>query len=211
MPPSVQAVDGFLKGLEAMDPEAAARFAHPDDQELVREGVKARSVDPTSQAALALPPTPLDHYIVEIESKSDDGRRHVVRVDLTLKNPLPAMSKRVGQELDGIPETRTLKTRFLSERVAGDRWRVKLDLPATRQRADFVRRFEKELSAGRLEAAEALLSQVPAPPDNAEALQKTDRLLQTLQGELDKVRKRVGTHTTGSTTAKDLRSPRPSE
>lgn len=196
MPDSVQAVDAWLKGMETEDPEAVVRWSHPADQPLVKRGLADRAGDdPTSLAALALPPKPLEHFFVKIERKSRDGTRHVVLTELTLKNPLPYASKRVGQELEGIPKTRKLTTRFLSVRVPELGWRVKLDLPAVLARARFAEAFQAALDEKRWDAAAALLEAVPAPPDDPNAQSQADRLAEALAAELEKARPKTRTAT----------------
>lgn len=193
MPPSVQAVDRFLDGLAAEDPEGAAAWVVPKDREGVRTGLALRRSDPTALEALILPPTPLSHYFVEITKKSPDGRRHVLLTELTLENPLPAVSERVGQSLDGIPKTRVLTRRFLSVRQSPERWAVQLDLPAAQTRAEFVTRFEDLLDAGNFSKAKALLQRVPPPPDNGRRQPPVDRLEASLKARLDEARTRTAT------------------
>lgn len=199
MPDSVQAVDNWLQGLETGDAEAVVRWSHPGDQALMRQGLADRAGDaPTSLVALALPPAPLEHYFVEIAEKSPDGTRHVVLTELTLKNPLPYASKRVGQELKGIPKTRKLTTRFLLVRVPEVGWRVKLDLPGVLARAEFAEAVQKALSEARWADAAALLEDVPPPPDDPNALTRTDRLAETLSAELESRLARAKTSTAAS-------------
>jgi len=188
MPPSVRAVDGFLEGLEARDPDRVARWAHPADRALVKEGLAERRENPTGFLALALPPEPLEHEFIGIAHKSDDGARHVVQTVLTLKNPLPFASEKVGQPLEGVPETRALRKKFLSVRLDSGDWRVKLDLPAVVARAELVEAFQAALDAGRIAEAEALLDDVPPPPDEPSAVQARDRLAEGLRTELKRAR-----------------------
>ena len=189
MPPSVRAVDAWLSGLSAGDDAAVVAWSHPADQPHVARGLADRATDPTTHAALALPPPPIEHYFVGIDHKSEDGTRHVVQTQLTLKNPLPFASRKVGQSLEGIPETRMLTKRFLSVQLPSGDWRVKLDLPAVIARAELAERFAAAITARDWNTAEGLLADVPPPPDEPDALQKTDRLAETLAAELAKARK----------------------
>ena len=149
------------------------------DRALVREAMAAPSS--TSSLALALPPRPLSHELLEIESKAPG--RHVVLTRIEMKNPLPFMSERVGQRLE-IPKTRNRRRRFLSVRSTEGRWGVQLDLAQVVKRTEFVRRFQAMVASGDLTAAEAMLEAVPAPPDEANALSKKDRLADTLREAL---------------------------
>lgn len=188
MPDSVQAVDAWLSGLEAGDTQQVVRWSHPEDRELVAQGLHDRATDPTSTAALALPPTPIDHYFVGIDHKSPDGTRHVVQTELTLKNPLPFASEKVGQKLEGIPETRKLTRRFLSVRTE-EGWRVQLDLPAVVARARFAEAFQAALDEARWADAQAMLDAVPPPPDDPESQRSTDRMAQALAAALAEAQK----------------------
>ena len=146
----------------------------------------------TSSLALALPPRPIGHELLEIESKS--AGRHVVLTRISMKNPLPFMSEKVGQRLP-IPKTRTRRRRFLSVRQANGEWGVQLDLEQVMKRTDFVRRFQRAVGRGDFTHAEALLEQVPSPPDEANAQSKKDRLPATLSRVLAEAR---GTKTSSS-------------
>lgn len=183
MPPSVRAVDDLLEGIESGDIEQAAAAVHPDDEALLRQGLALRPQQPLAHEALAIPQTPLEHELLEISSKMPGA--HVVLAELTYKNPLPFASERVGQKLDGMPETRKQKVRFRSEETPAG-WRVRLDLPAVVERSRFVERFQGLLAERRLDDARQLLSAVPPPPDNAQSQKDKDRLVETLQAELAK-------------------------
>ncbi len=203
MPPSVRAVDEWLDAFEAGDTESMVLWSHDADRPLVRKAMAERQADPTGLHSLALPPTPQSHYIEAIASKSDDGRRHVVATELTVKNPLPFSSRRMGQELEGVPETRKLSKRFLSVQVAPGDWRVKLDLPRTLERARFAERFEEALSDRDRSSAESMLRSVPPPPDEADALQKKDRLQASLRDRMLEVFGETSTTSTAAAERKD--------
>ena len=198
MPPSVKAVDELLKGLETGDVDRAAAAVHPDDRELLRAGMEADTR--TALEALAIPPTPIEHEMVEIADKQDD--HHVVVADLELENPLPFSAERVGQAMPDMPKTRPLTMRFRSERLEDGRWAVRLDLHATLARSRFVRSFQETLEAGELENAEAMLDQVPPPPTTAQAQEEQDRLEDSLRAALKaaRARKRPGAETSGAET-----------
>jgi len=186
MPPSVKAVDELLKGLEQSDPDRAAAAVHPDDQAILRKGMAAETR--TALEALAIPPKPLEHEMVEIAKKEAD--HHVVVADLKLENPLPFSAERVGQSMPDMPKTRPLTMRFRSERLDDGRWAVRLDLPATLARSRFVQDFQDTLRSGDLEKAEAMLAQIPPPPRTAQAQKEADRLEASLRGALKKARDR---------------------
>jgi len=186
MPGSVRAVDEWLIGLERGDDDAVVAWSHPRDRDLVASALQARASDPTALLSLALPPQPLEHYFVEIERKSEDGRRHVVETELTLKNPLPYASEKVGQSLEGIPKTRKLVRYFASVRVPNEGWRVFLDLSAVVARAEFVERFQAALEAEDWARAGAMLASIPPPPDDPAAQKDDDRMEAALQSQLER-------------------------
>lgn len=189
MPPSVRAVDGLLNGLAGDDPAQAARFVVPQDRPWVERGMRSRQKDPTAPEALALPPRPLRHELLEISSKGPEG--HVVLAELTLNNPLPAVSKKLGHELPDFPKTRKLTRRFLSVPHAPGEWGVKLDLAAAHRRAEFVRAFEQALVTKDFSKAQQMLRQVPPPPHNGRKQPKEDRLRTALRAELDRAQQRA--------------------
>ncbi|MGF1509052.1 MAG: hypothetical protein ACFB9M_06070 [Myxococcota bacterium] len=186
MPPSVQAVDQLMRGLQSSDVEKAAAAVHPTDRALLRTCMEARERDPRSLEALALPPDPLKHHIVEIEQKTDEG--HIVLVEMTLKNPLPYASKKIGQELTGFPETRVVRRRFLSEPLGDEIWGVRLDLEATLERARFVQHIQSSLENRDFEEVERALQKVPPPPRTPDAQAGSDRLVDTLRTRLKEAR-----------------------
>lgn len=185
-PPSVQAVDAWLTAYAIDDVQEMADNTVPADRDLLRQALGSA---PTSTLALALPARPLSHEILEIERKEDAGRRHIVLCKVTAKNPLASMSKRVGHNLD-IPRTRTHRRRFLSVRGPDGRWGVKLDLAQVVARAQLVQRFNEALARRAYDRAAALLQDIPAPPDEANAQRKQDRLKTTLQARLEAARRR---------------------
>jgi hypothetical protein len=189
MPPSVKVVDELLVGLREDDVERAAAAVHPDDREALRTCMEVRRSNPSSIESLALPAQPLSHHVVEIEKKTDDA--HIVLVETTLKNPLPFAGERVGQRLDGIPTTRVMRQRYRSEKVGPESWAVRLDLPATLERARYVQHFQTSLKKGDLEEAARTLDRVPPPPNNPQSVAGQDRLRETLQAQLEEARQKA--------------------
>ncbi|MBK8010885.1 MAG: hypothetical protein IPK13_06015 [Deltaproteobacteria bacterium] len=187
MPPSMRTVDDWLTAFEANDSATMVANTVPQDRALVAEALEALRLSASSTLALALPPQPLSHRIIDIEAKESDDR-HRISVEVTLRNPLPFNSERVGQSLD-IPRIRSHLRRFLVVRQDGH-WGVKLDLAATLERARFVAEFEQHLSRAAFDAAEAMLLHIPEPPDEANALKTVDRLETTLREDLKQARHR---------------------
>lgn len=196
-PPSVKAVDRWLDGYAAADSALVVANTWPGDRALVARCLAAVKQTPTSSLALALPPLPLSHEILELEDKPTDDR-HIVLTKVTSKNPLPYEAERVGQQLGDIPKTRSHLRRFLAVRTE-EGWGVKLDLATVLRRAAFAERFIAQLEAGDIANAEASLADVPPPPDEANALKRSDRLVETLREELATAKKR---RTKTSTTAR---------
>lgn len=180
MPPSVRVVDEFLVGYSEQDSARMLASVVSEDQPWLQ---KALTASTTSALTLSLPPRPLSYELVEIESKDETLGRHVILTHLVLKNPLAFTSKQVGQNLGAFPETREKRHRFLSVRQ-GDQWRVKLDLEVVIKRAQFVETFEAYLARGQLVQAEAMLKDVPPPPDDPNAQKSADRLLEALTERL---------------------------
>jgi hypothetical protein len=187
-PEPVIAVDEWLDGYAAGDIERVVAHTCLEDRDLARAALAEQKTVATGTLATALPPRPLTHEIIEIESKDKERGRYVILAKTTLRNPLPYMSKRVANELQDMPMTRDQRRRFLVVRE-GDKWGVKLDLKRVLERDDFVVKFEKLMSAKKLDEAEAMLTHIPPPPDEANALHKSDRLLDMLKGEIKKARK----------------------
>ena len=204
-PPSVRAVDEWLSAYAEGDIDRMVENTTPADRARVRSAMAALERSATSSLALTLPPRPLSHELVEIEKKSDNGRRHVVLCRVTYKNPLPYMSEKVGQDLP-IPKTRTRRRRFLSVRQDG-RWGVKLDLDRVVRRADFVERFQTALRRRDYSAAEAMLQAVPAPPDEANAQRTKDRLATTLREQFEAAKKGTRTSTKAAEVTRDEAVP----
>lgn len=203
MPPSVKVVDELLTGLETEDVERAVNAVHPDDRALLRKGMSASSR--TELEALAIPPRPLEHEMVEIADKQAD--HHVVVADLKLKNPLPFASERMGQEMPDMPKTRPLTLRFRAEKLPNGDWAVRLDLPATLARSQFVQRFQTALDEGRLDDAEAMLSQIPPSPVTPQAQIDADRLAESLLEELESVRRKAAKGTPNQPSASPKTPP----
>lgn len=193
-PPAVTALDQWLTAYEKNDVEHVVERTWSGDRELMRAALTELTelaTVPTGTLAIALPPRPLSHEVIEVESKSDDGSRWTVLVKTTLKNPLPYASERVGHVLENMPKTRDQQRRYFLIDESGS-WGVKLDLAHTIERAKFVGEFQKKLSARDYDAAEKMLENVPPPPDEANAQKKADRLIDTLKSELDKKKKASG-------------------
>jgi hypothetical protein len=184
MPPSVQAVDDWLRAHANGDSAGMAERTWSGDRDLVKAALAEREKDPNGALALLLPPKPISHEIVEIQTKETDDR-HVVLAKVTMKNPLPFASERTGNALPDIPKTRTEERKILAVRE-GDRWGVKLDLEAVKLRASFAEDFFSALGRKEWDAARAMLRSVPPPPDDPNALQRKDRMVLELQEELDK-------------------------
>ncbi len=189
-PPAVSAADAWYTAYEAGDIEQTVAHTYSGDRELLRNAMNELSKVATGTLASALPNRPIAHELIEVESKSDDGTRWVVLVKTKLKNPLPFASERVGHVLKDMPKTREQKRKVLVVRE-GEVWGVKLDLQRTVERTLFVQRFQRALNAKNFAQAEAMLTAVPPPPDEANAQQKSDRLLVTLKLELEKAKKRA--------------------
>jgi hypothetical protein len=184
MPPSVKAVDDWLAHYAAGDVEGTVAVSASQDRDLVRAAMVEQAKDSNGATAMLLPPKPLKYEIREIASKDSDDR-HVVLAWVTAKNPLPFASERVGQSLTGIPKTRSDERKFLAVRE-GERWGVKLDLPAVKARADFVTLFFDAVGKKDYEGAKAMLAHVPPPPDDPNAQHAKDRMIVELEKELTK-------------------------
>lgn len=176
-PPSVQTVDTWLTAYAQGDVETMVAQTWSGDRDLVRTAMAELELSSTTTLAMALPPRPTKHELVELEHKAPG--RHTVLTVITMKNPLAFVAKKVGQDLPGVPETRPERRRFLAVQE-GETWGVKLDLSAALARVQFVRDFERALKAQDLPTAQVMLQEVPAPPDEANALTKRDRLKDTL-------------------------------
>jgi hypothetical protein len=192
-PAPVETVDSWLTAYAADDIEGVVRATYSTDRDRVRAALEELRTTPTGTMAMSLPPRPLRHQIVEVESKDreDPAReRWIVLAKTTLKNPLPFMSKRVGHLLEEMPKTREQRRRFLVVSEEG-RWGVKLDLDRVIVRDEFAARFLKLVDRGKLGDAEAMLEHIPPPPDEANALKKSDRLHDSLTAELEKARRAI--------------------
>ena len=185
MPPSARAVDRWLTAYAEDDGDTMAAYTAVDDRDLVRSALHALREAPTSTLALALPPRPVAHEVIEIENKAPG--RHTVLTLVTMKNPLAFSAERVGQTLDDVPRTRRAQRRFLS--IESDSsWGVKLDLHAALIRIEYAVRFEAALSRGDFVAAQSMLSSIPPPPDEANAIRHKDRLEENLRHRLQGAR-----------------------
>jgi hypothetical protein len=187
-PAPVETLDAWLSAYTRDDIDAVVDKTFTADQKLVRSALEELRAVPTGTLATALPPRPMRHEIVEIESKEDGGARWIVVVKTTLKNPLPFMSKRVGHLLEDMPKTRDQRRRYLIVEE-GDRWGVKLDLERVVARDVFAARFMKAIERKKPDEAEAMLEHLPPPPDEANALKKSDRLKEALLAELAKAKR----------------------
>lgn len=179
MPPPVRALDTWLSAYALGDREKLVERTSTSDQALLAKGLAEAAKDPTGTLALALPPRPLDHSILEVVKKG--AGRQVISARLVLPNPLPSASERVGQPLPGVPETRPLRRRFLVIEEA-EAWVVKLDLERVVERSRIATEVLGLIAEGRLaEADRRLLEGVPAPPDDGESGPAQDRLLDELR------------------------------
>lgn len=183
-PASVEAVHQWLTAYGADDGPTMLANTWPEDRPLLEQALEDLRTNPTSTLAMALPPRPLEHELVEIEEKAPG--RHTVLTVIQMKNPLPYVSEKVGQQLPNVPKRRPERRRFLSVKT-GDTWGVKLDLAAAVARVEFVAAFERALEAGELPRAKAMLQKVPAPPDEANALRTRDRLKEALEQRLSEI------------------------
>ncbi len=194
MPGSVKTVDAWLGAYTQGQNQGVVAATTLADQPLVKKALEEKKHDPSGSFALLLPPKPISYEIIEIDRKESDVR-HVVLTRVRSKNPLPFSSKRVGQVLDKIPKTRSRYRKFLAVKKEG-RWGVQLDLAAVQARARFARRFGALLEQRKFTEAKAMLSQVPKPPDEPNAVTKKDHLLETLQKDLEKTKALVAAEQT---------------
>jgi hypothetical protein len=192
MPPSVKAVDDWLIAYAAGDVDGTVAKSASQDRELVKAALLEQASDANGPAAMLLPPKPIRHEILEIAEKESDDR-HVVLAKVTAKNPLPFASERVGQVLADIPKSRSFERKFLALRE-GETWVVKLDLPAVKARAEFASAFFEALAKKDFEVARSMLTHVPPPPDDPNALATKDRMSEELQQELKKASTSTVTH-----------------
>ncbi len=190
MPPPVAAVDRWLSAFAEDDRDAVVAWTAEADRPLMAAALSARADAPTSTKSLALPPRPLDHRIEEIAARAPG--RQVVSVQMTVKNPLPSASQRVGQVLPGVPETRPLRRRFLAVEEK-DGWRVKLDLARVLERAAVAEALLEAIGRGALEEVESrLASELPAPPDDGDGQPDRDRLRDEIEARLRRARTAKG-------------------
>jgi hypothetical protein len=183
MPPPVKAVDSWLTAYEKGDVEAMLANTVAADRALVKKALEAGTSSKASDLELAMPTKPKEHEIKEIDSKDPDGQWQVVIAKVTMTNPLPAVSKKIGQNLEGIPEQRSQWRKFKAVKE-GDTWGVRLDLAAVIARTEFVTKFQKLLERGKVDEAEKLLESVPPPPDDPNAQKTADRLKDALAADL---------------------------
>lgn len=188
VPPPRRAVDAWLTAYTAGDRPTMLAHTATADRALVAAALTAQAEDPTASLALALPPRPLSHEVLDREQGGDD--RQIFLTRLVLKNPLPYAGEKVGQPLPQIPRTRGQWRRFLLVRE-GKAWRVSLDLKRVMERTAFVTRFLGALERRDFDEAEALLRSVPPPPDVPESQVNKDRLPRVLGAELASARASV--------------------
>lgn len=184
-PPSVEAVHQWLDAYAVDDHPRMLAHTWSGDRALLEQALVDLGTNPTSTLAMALPSRPVEFELVEIEHKAPG--RHTVLTRIEMKNPLAYTAKKVGQDLPGVPKTRPERRRFLSVQE-GEGWGVKLDLAAAVARVDFVAKFERAARARDLSAAEAMLAEVPTPPDEANALRTRDRMKEALAARLEEVK-----------------------
>lgn len=180
-PPSVEAVDKWLTAYADHDVETMLRYTWSGDRERLQAAMQELALTTTGTLAMALPSKPISHELVELEKKAPG--RHTVLTVIKMKNPLAYTSKKIGHALPDVPMTRPERRRFLSVQE-GESWGVKLDLDAALARVYFVAEFERKMTARGYAGAEALLTHVPMPPDEANALRTKDRLEITLSHRL---------------------------
>lgn len=186
-PASVEAVHGWLTAYGAEDVDAMVAHTWSGDRDLVRDAMAATR---TSTLGMALPPRPLAFELIEIEDKAPG--RHTVLARVEMKNPLAYVAEKVGQDLPDVPKRRPEQRRFLSVQE-GETWGVKLDLAAAVRRVEFAAEVQRLIDRRRFDEAEARLKDVPPPPDEANALKRSDRLSETLQARLARGRTRTST------------------
>lgn len=191
MPPSVKVVDTWLTAYASENADQMVSATHPEDRALLQRALSAQQDDPTSMLAMLLPTKPLSHEMLEIESK--EPGRHVVLTKIDMKNPLAFSAKRVGHDMPDIPKQRSERRRFLSIETK-EAWGVKLDLQKALRRMEFAAEFQEALRRRDYKTAQSMLTAVPPPPDEANALRKTDRLKENLEQTL-KEKLRVKTST----------------
>lgn len=189
MPEPVRTVDVWLEAYAADDRARLLEHTVEADRSLLERGLVALETASTSTFALAVPPRPLEHEILDVVDKSDG--REVIEVMLTLPNPLASTAERVGQNLP-LPETRPLRRRFLSVLESGQ-WRVKLDLSAVLQRTELASNALDAIANGDWPRASELLdpADLPPPPDDGNGLADEDRLLEDLRDRLARAKLRV--------------------
>jgi hypothetical protein len=186
MPPPVAAVDRWLSAFAEEDRAAVIAWTAEADRPLMAAALVARAEAPTSTPSLALPPRPLRHRVLEVADRAP--KRQVIAVEMTVKNPLPSASQRVGQMLPGVPETRPLRRRFLSVEEQ-DGWRVKLDLARVLERAAVAEALLEAVGRGALaEVERRLASELPAPPDDGDGQPDKDRLRDEIEARLHRAR-----------------------
>lgn len=180
MPPPVRNLAQWLSAYQVQDRSALLEVTDPLDRDLLEEGLDAPSL---SRAKLSLPPQPLAFEIDDILSKQED--RWVIRARLTVSNPLPAAAMRIGSPMPNIPTTRTLRQRFLVVRQPHG-WRVRLDLDAVHNRAQFSETLLKLIAEGQLAEATEKLSDPPKLPDNGgKSSGADDRLVRELKSRIE--------------------------
>lgn len=188
MPAPVKAVDRWLDAYAVMDRATLLTITAPADRALLEQGLDALGQTPVPAIGHALPERPVDHAIVEVADKAPG--RWIVATKLTVPNPLPFTSKKVGQELPGVPETRPLKRRFLAVEVDGG-WVVKLDLARVVARAELSDALLGMIGEGRLDEAERRLEAgPPPPPDDGNGKPGEDRLVEELSRRIAGARER---------------------
>jgi hypothetical protein len=188
MPPPVKAVDRWLTAYEQGDLPTMLANTAAADRPWVEKAMATQTSSPTSELSLALPAKPIEHEVLEIESKAEDGAWQIVLVKVTMKNPLPSSSKKVGQNLEGIPETRSQWRKFKAVKE-GESYGVKLDLAQVVARSEFAAKFMQLLIEGGLNEAERMLASVPPPPDDPNAQKGADRMQDGLRADLEKRKK----------------------
>ncbi|MEL6183685.1 MAG: hypothetical protein AAFU79_03605 [Myxococcota bacterium] len=189
MPAPIRAADTWLTAYAAGEGDPMLAATVPEDRTALEAALRA---PPTSRVALALPPRPVEHRIIEVADRGPDWQ--IVALELTIENPLPSASRKIGAPMAGIPETRSVRQRLRVENYGGDAWGVKLDLDQVLKRARFAEELLLLIAEGQLTEVRARLeSEIPEPPRDghrgSSEAPRPDRLLEELERRLEEAEK----------------------
>lgn len=194
MPPPIRAAELWLTAYAAGDEAQLMAVTVPDDRDPLQRALRAPN---TSRIALALPPRPVEHRIIEVADRGQGWQ--ILALELTVANPLPSASRKIGAPMRGIPETRSVRHRLRLEEVSGA-WGVRLDLAQVLLRARFSEELLLLIADGYLaEARRRLAASLPAPPQDGhrtEGSVRPDRMVEELERRLREAETRVRTATT---------------